>query len=101
MPWKRWASSSRDISRALNIAELRAIACRRLPGFVFEYVEGGAEDEITLRGNRDAFERLRFIPQNLINTSSRHQRCQLLGQGASAPLVIAPTGLNGLLVPDA
>jgi (S)-mandelate dehydrogenase len=101
MPWKRPPFSSGDISRALNIAELRAIACRRLPGFVFEYVEGGAEDESTLRGNREAFERLRFIPQNLINTSSRHQRCQLLGQGASAPLVIAPTGLNGLLVPDA
>jgi len=101
MPWKRRPVSSGDISRALNIAELRAIACRRIPGFVFEYVEGGAEDESTLRGNREAFERLRFIPQNLINTCARHQRCQLLGQGASAPLVIAPTGLNGLLVPDA
>ncbi|MBV8910465.1 MAG: alpha-hydroxy-acid oxidizing protein [Gammaproteobacteria bacterium] len=101
MPWKRRAFSGRDISRALNIADLRAIACRRLPGFVFEYVEGGAEDESTLRGNREALERLRFIPQNLINTSARHQRCQLLGQAAGAPLVIAPTGLNGLLLPDA
>lgn len=100
MPWKRQPFSSRAIARALNIADLRAIACRRLPGFVFEYVEGGAEDESTLRGNREAFERLRFIPQNLINTAERHQRCQLLGQNASAPLVFAPTGLNGLLCPD-
>lgn len=101
MPWKRQLARSRAIARALNIADLRAIACRRLPGFVFEYVEGGAEDENTLRGNREAFERLRFIPQNLINTSGRHQRCQLLDQHAGAPLVIAPTGLNGLLMPDA
>ena len=100
MPWKRQPFSSRAIARALNIADLRAIACRRLPGFVFEYVEGGSEDESTLRGNREAFERLRFIPQNLINTAERHQRCQLLGQNASAPLVFAPTGLNGLLCPD-
>jgi (S)-mandelate dehydrogenase len=77
MPWKRRPLGDGDVARALNIAELRAIACRRLPGFVFEYVEGGAEDESTLRGNREAFERLRFIPQNLINTSDRHQRCDL------------------------
>lgn len=101
MPWKRRPFSSRAIARALNIADLRAIARRRVPGFVFEYVEGGAEDESTLRGNREAFERLRFIPQTLIDTSARQQGCHLLGQSANAPLVIAPTGLNGLLRPDA
>ena len=100
MPWKRRAFTSRAIARALNIADLRDIARRRVPGFVFEYVEGGAEDETTLRGNRAAFERLRFIPQTLIDTSARHQRCTTLGRPANAPLVIAPTGLNGLLHPD-
>lgn len=100
MPWKRRAFSSRAIARALNIADLRDIARRRVPGFVFEYVEGGAEDETTLRGNRAAFERLRFIPQTLIDTTARHVRCAILGRAANAPLVIAPTGLNGLLHPD-
>jgi (S)-mandelate dehydrogenase len=100
MPWKRRPFNSRAIARALNIADLREIARRRVPGFVFEYVEGGAEDEATLRGNREALERLRFVPQALIDTSARHQRCTILGQAANAPLVIAPTGLNGLQHPD-
>ncbi len=101
MPWKRRPFASRDITRALNIADLRDIARRRVPGFVFEYVESGAEDEVTLRGNREALERLRLIPQTLVDTSARHQRSSILGRPANAPLVIAPTGLNGLLHPDA
>ncbi|HKD53872.1 MAG TPA: alpha-hydroxy acid oxidase [Steroidobacteraceae bacterium] len=100
MPWKRHPFSSRNIARALNIADLRAIARRRIPGFVYEYMESGAEDEATLRGNCEALERLRFVPRTLIDTSARHQRTTILGQPANAPLVIAPTGLNGLLHAD-
>lgn len=100
MPWKRQAFRGRNIARALNIADLRAIAARRVPGFVFEYAEGGAEDELTLRGNREAFERLRFVPPTLIDTSARHQRTTILGRVAESPLIVAPTGLNGLLCPD-
>jgi (S)-mandelate dehydrogenase len=100
VPWQRHRFTSRDIARALNIADLRDIARRRIPGFAFEYVESGAEDEATLRGNRTAIERLRFVPRTLIDTSARHQRTAILGQIANAPLVIAPTGLNGLLHPD-
>jgi (S)-mandelate dehydrogenase len=100
MPWKRHPFAGRDVDRALNIADLREIARRRVPGFVFEYVESGAEDEATLRGNRTALERLSLIPQTLVNTSGRHLRSSILGQPASAPLVIAPTGLNGLLHAD-
>lgn len=100
MPWKRHPFSSRDVRRALNIADLRAIARRRIPGFIYEYMESGAEDEATLRGNREALERLRFVPRTLVDTSARHQRTTILGQPANAPLVIAPTGLNGLLHAD-
>ena len=100
MPWKRRPFSGYDIGRALNIADLRDIARRRIPGFAFEYVESGAEDEVTLRGNREALGRLRFVPRTLIDTSARHQRTTILGQPANAPLVIAPTGLNGLLHAD-
>jgi (S)-mandelate dehydrogenase len=75
MPWKRRPFASRDIARALNIADLRAIAQRRIPGFVYEYMESGAEDEASVRGNREALEQLRFVPQTLIDTSARHQRC--------------------------
>ncbi len=97
MPWNRRPFASRDVARALNIADLRAIASRRVPGFVFEYVEGGAEDEMTVAGNREALQRLRLIPQTLVNTAGRQLRSTILGRAANAPLVIAPTGLNGLL----
>src|ERR1700738_2440062 len=97
MPCKRRPFRNNDLSRALNIADLREIARRRVPGFAFEYLEGGAEDEVTLRANREALERLRLIPQTLIDTSARHQRTAILGRPANAPLVIAPTGLNGML----
>src|SRR3974390_1131539 len=100
MPWKRRPFASRKVARALNIADLRDIARRRVPGFVFEYVESGAEDEATLAGNRTALGRLRLIPQTLVNTSPRPLRSMILGRAANAPLVIAPTGLNGLLHPD-
>lgn len=100
MPWKRRANAGRDCARALNIADLREIARRRVPGFAFEYVEGGAEDEATLRRNREAFSALRFVPQTLIDTSGRSLGTSVLGRPCSAPLVIAPTGLNGMLHPD-
>ena len=100
MPWKRRPFTSRKVARALNIADLRDIARRRIPGFAFEYVESGAEDEATIRGNRAALERLQLVPQTLVNTAARHQRTRILGRDAAAPLVIAPTGLNGLLHAD-
>ena len=100
MPWRRRPFRSASISRALNIAHLREIARRRVPHFVFEYVEGGAEDEITLRTNRSAFESYRFVPQTLVDTSARHQSTSLFGREIKAPLVIAPTGMNGILHAD-
>jgi (S)-mandelate dehydrogenase len=97
MPWRRRLSRSRDIGQALNIADLREIARRRLPGLVFEYLDGGAEDEVTLRGNREALESLRFVPQTLVDTADRHHRTTLFGRESAAPFVIAPTGSNGML----
>jgi (S)-mandelate dehydrogenase len=100
MPWKRRPFDGGDLSRAVNIADLRAVARRRVPHFVFEYVEGGAEDEASLRCNRTSFEALRLVPQTLVDTSSRHLRTEILGRPAAAPLIIGPTGLNGMLHAD-
>src|SRR6202140_1378300 len=100
MPWTRRPFGSHDLSRALNIADLREIARRRVPGFAFEYVEGGAEDEVTLRANREALERLRLIPKTLVDTAARHQRTAILGRPANAPLVTPPPGLNGMVPPQ-
>src|SRR3954468_16779009 len=100
MPWKRRPFSDTQLARALSIADLREIARRRVPHFAFEYVEGGAEDEVTLRANRSAFEQWRFVPQTLVETSARHHRVALFGREMKAPLVIAPTGMNGILQAD-
>lgn len=81
---------------AINIEDLRAIAKRRLPRFVFTYVDGGAEDEITLRGNREDFARLRFRPRTLVDVSKRDLSTRMLGAPAALPVVVGPTGLNGL-----
>ncbi len=97
MPWKRRPFTRGPLTRARNIADLRELARRRVPGLAFEYVEGGAEDESSLRGNRAAFERLRLVPNTLIDTSGRQLRATILGTASAAPLVIAPTGLNNML----
>jgi (S)-mandelate dehydrogenase len=87
---------SRKLERAINIDALRAMAKRRLPRFAFDYVDGGAEDEATLSGNRAAFERLRFRPRTLVDVSVRDTATTLLGQPAAFPAIVGPTGLNGL-----
>src|SRR5450432_1909862 len=100
MPWQRRAFTRGTLTQALNIADLRTLARRRVPHLAFEYVEGGAEDEATLRGNREAFARWRLVPRTLVDTTGRSLRTTLFGRTMDAPLVIAPTGLNGMLDPD-
>src|SRR3954453_11070370 len=85
-----------DPARAVTVADLRAMAHRRLPRFVLEYLEGGSEEEATLRRERTAFADWRFMPRQLVDVSGRSTRAKLLGREAALPLVIAPTGLNGL-----
>jgi len=73
------------------------MARQRLPNFCFEYVEGGAEEEVSLRRNREVFTRIGFLPRTLVNVSVRTQRCQLFGQEIASPFLIGPTGFSGLL----
>ena len=87
----------RDVSRAQSIDELREMARRRVPNFCFEYVEGGAEDEATLRRNRDVFSEFAFVPRTLVDVTSRNQSVSLFGQASAAPFMIGPTGFSGLL----
>ncbi len=81
---------------AINVEQLRAIARRRLPRFVFTYVDGGAEDGLTLAANREAFARLRFRPRTLVDVAKRDLTARILGAPAAMPAVVGPTGLNGL-----
>jgi len=81
---------------ALNIDELREKARRRLPRAVFDFIDGAAEDEVTLRRNREAFDRYAVVPRVGIDVSSVDLTASVLGQPVAAPLVLAPTGLCGM-----
>ncbi|HWU02708.1 MAG TPA: alpha-hydroxy acid oxidase [Novosphingobium sp.] len=87
--------AGRDPARAVSIADLRAMAMRRLPGFVSEYLEGGAEDERTLAANRASFANARFAPRVLAGAPPA-PGTTLFGRALAMPLVVAPTGFNGL-----
>ncbi len=89
--------SGRKIEYALSVDELRLMGHRRLPTFVAEFLEGGAEDERTLRWNREIFESIRLVPDTLVDTMSRTTQHCLFGENISAPLVVGPTGHNGLI----
>ena len=86
--------------KPVNTADYRALAKKRLPRMVFDYLEGGAEDEVGLHHNLDAFEKVKFQPRRLVDVSNRNMRTSLFGKPLSAPMVIAPTGLNGIFWPD-
>ena len=80
---------------AWSIADLRQLAQRRLPCAVFEFFDGGAEDEITLRDNIDAFRRTRLMPSVLHDVSRVDCSTMLLGSPSALPIAIAPTGAAG------
>jgi len=79
-----------------NIADLRELARRRVPRAFFEYGDRGSYDEVTLRENRRAFERLRFRQRVMHDVDQRSLATTVVGQPISMPLAIAPTGMAGL-----
>ncbi|MBI2226968.1 MAG: alpha-hydroxy-acid oxidizing protein [Betaproteobacteria bacterium] len=85
---------------AYNIEDLREIARRRVPKGMFEFVDRGAEDEVALRNNRTAFERIRLQPRALVDVSRRSQEITLFGKPQKMPIAIAPTGSAGLMWHD-
>ena len=87
-------------AQALNIAELRRLARRRLPRGVFGYIDGGAEDEVTLRANTAAYRRRWFAARVLRDMSAVDTGVTLLGQPLPIPLVLAPTGFTRIADPQ-
>src|SRR5262249_33120750 len=80
----------------VNIEDLRRIAQRKLPAIAFEFIDGAAEDEVTLRANRRAFEEIAFRPRALVDTVERPQSTTVLGTESATPIVLAPTGYTRL-----
>lgn len=87
-----------NLDRAVAIADLRARTHKLMPRFVLEYLEAGAEDEATLLREREAFAEWRFMPHTLVDESHRDLRRDIFGRAAEMPLIVAPTGLNGLFM---
>jgi isopentenyl diphosphate isomerase/L-lactate dehydrogenase-like FMN-dependent dehydrogenase len=85
--------------RVLNIEDLRRAAKRRLPRVVFDYIDGGAEAELTLRANCRAFEAVTFRPRCAVATPACDLRTTVLGTPLSMPLILAPVGSSRLIYP--
>src|SRR5437660_5014417 len=83
----------------VNIADLRRLAKRRLPRLAFDYIDGGADDEITLRENSRAFEAVTFRPRSAVATSGADLRTTVLGVPLGLPFLLAPVGSSRLFYP--
>jgi L-lactate dehydrogenase (cytochrome) len=85
--------------RVVNISDLRRLAKRRLPAVVFAYIDGGAEDEITLRENSRAFSDVTFRPRQCVAVPSCDLRTTVLGTTLDLPFILAPVGFCRMFYP--
>src|SRR6184192_117621 len=92
-------SQSVEPPRVLNIEDLRRAAKRRLPRVVFDYIDGGAENESTLRANCRAFETVTLRPRCAVATPVCDLRTTVLGTSLSMPVILAPVGSCRLMYP--
>lgn len=88
------------LEHCINIEDLRTAARRRLPRMVFDFVDGGAEDEAGLARNRNTFDDWQFVPRRMVDVSHRDLRTSRGGTTHALPFGIGPTGLNGVLWPQ-
>ena len=88
-------SSLSRVSRVFSIEDLRGAARRRTPRAIFDFFDGGAEDELTLADNQAAFRRRRLLPRVLTDVSMMDTGVQLLGAASRLPLAVSPTGAVG------
>lgn len=94
-----FSATKRRLQRAASIEDLRRMARRRLPGGVFDYIDGGAEDEVAMDRNTRAFRDLEFVPRVLRDMGNVDTTGTVLGQPVPFPLVLAPTGFTRIAHP--
>ncbi len=83
--------------RVVNIEDLRQLARRRLPRVVFDYLDGGAEGEVTLRENRRAFDTVTFRPRHAVSVPAVDLRTAVLGRELAVPVLLAPVGYSRVM----
>ncbi|HZB26424.1 MAG TPA: alpha-hydroxy acid oxidase [Vicinamibacterales bacterium] len=88
-----------DLSQVVNIADLRRLAERRLPRAVFDYIDGGADAEFTLRENCAAFDRITFRPRCAVATAACDLKTEVVGTSISMPLILGPVGSSRMFYP--
>lgn len=86
--------------RFTNLLELEELARAKVPRAAFEYIAGGAEDEVSVRRNREAFSRWALRPRILVDVSTRDTSTTVLGRPVSMPILVAPTAFHGLAHAD-
>lgn len=90
----------KDLAHAHSVAAMRALAHRRLPRPLFDFIDGAAENEWTLRANESAFEDWALLPRPLQGAAQRDLSVSLFGQRLASPVLVGPTGLAGLFWPQ-
>lgn len=88
------------LAQCHNIADLRKLARRKLPAPMFHYMDGGADDEISLRGSTAAFDDYELMPRYLVDVSTIDMRTRVLGQDIAWPVFLSPTGMSRLFHHD-
>src|SRR5579871_5158576 len=88
-----------NVSQAVNIDDLREMARRRVPRIVFNYIDGGAEGEWTLRENRRAFDEVAFRPHQAIAVPKCDLSTNVVGTELAMPLLVAPMGYLRVMNP--
>ncbi|MCE2512779.1 MAG: alpha-hydroxy-acid oxidizing protein [Acidimicrobiia bacterium] len=94
-----FSAAKRRLQKAASIDDLRRIARRRLPGGVFDYIDGGAEDEVAMDRNTRAFRELEFVPRVLRDMGHVDTTGAILGREVPFPLILAPTGFTRIAHP--
>ena len=88
------------LDRAFNVEEMRQLAKGRLPKFIFDYLDGGADDEWVLKNNRRAFEDYKLLTQVLQDVSEVDLSTTILGLETDAPFILSSTGASRFFHPE-
>ena len=92
-------ATKRRLQKAASIEDLRKMARRRLPGGVFDYIDGGAEDEVAMDRNTSGFRNMEFVPRVLRDMGNVDTTGTILGREVPFPLILAPTGFTRIAHP--
>ena len=89
------------LDQTVSVRDVRELARRRLPRMIFDLIDGGAEDEVTMRANEAAFADIEFRPRTLVDVSNRTSETTVAGMSLATPIVLAPAAGTRVIHPEA